>query len=647
MNIPARCVPVYFLAAGVVLAAILMPGTSLADSFNWSSLAVSGGTCSFVSPVENQGVGNTCWAFAPTAALEAHYMITRDDPTFSMGLSEQMLISAPGAGNEIQGSATSGGYADGASNYIVGTGLVTQQTLPYLSSGTATSLIIAQSTVNSWANQVCKATGNVTDIIAGTATIKADLKMYGPMAATIVADNDFAPLDHLESNVGHAVLITGYQDNTSVSGGGYFIVKNSWGTSPPNQNPNQPAGYYEVPYPDIGVDVYHVVDALSGPAYFTGALGSGTWSGGSGTWSGGSGGWNTSGGTWGNGENQAVFSAAGGTITVGSYTSAHGLTFDAGATGYSFTGGPLIVTGSGISVAESVTINSALTVGAPQTWTVASGKQLTVSGSLNLNISPLTITGGGTTQIGGPIHDASTDPLLGGAWTGPVGTLTMDGSGLLILSGSNTYSGGTNVESGILELTSPDAIAEGTSLTVGQAAAAIFDAPAFAAPSIAGGDGVPEPGTLALFGSGVVGLLCYIRRPSGKQHPGVAHATARVVRNRGTGRVTNLATAVQGIQVAQSAQHHDRGQDTAHADPVVAHDPVQPLGIQRRQSVPGQPVPPTGFAVIGIVVHVAGDHQQRPLGQAGEHAGQLLAKALQFFQLARVNRDADHAAVRR
>ena len=169
-----------------------------------------------------------------------------------------------------------------------------------------TSYSITQSTVNSWSNQVCKASGDVTDIISNTATIKADLKMYGPMAATMIADDDFWLPDTFETNVGHAVLITGYQDDATVPGGGYFIAKNSWGTSPPNQNSNQPAGYYEVPYSYIGIDNLHLVDALSGPVYFTGALGGGTWSGGSGTWSGGGGGWNTSGGTWGNGENQAV-----------------------------------------------------------------------------------------------------------------------------------------------------------------------------------------------------------------------------------------------------------------------------------------------------------------------------------------------------
>ena len=121
------------------------------------------------------------------------------------------------------------------------------------------------------------------------------------------------------------------------------------------------------------------------------------------------------------------------------------------------------MTGGGISAGESATIDSALTVGAPQTWTVASGEQLTVSGSLNLNISSLSIVGGGNTLISGPIHDAYTDPLLGGLWTGPVGTLTMAGSGVLTLSSSaNTYSGNTVLSSGTLSLGDPLALQNST-----------------------------------------------------------------------------------------------------------------------------------------------------------------------------------------
>lgn len=109
-----------------------------------------------------------------------------------------------------------------------------------------------------------------------------------------------------------------------------------------------------------------------------------------------------------------------------------------------------------------------------------------------LTVGPAT----GTTTFGGSLQNGSGEL-----------TLVMNGPGTLILSGSNTYTGGTNVEAGILEFANRDAIGEGTNLTVGQAASSIFDAPALAAPSIAGVDSIPEPGTLVLFGVGAIGLL--------------------------------------------------------------------------------------------------------------------------------------------
>ena len=478
MSLTTRFSAGRLVAAGVTIlatlfAALLVPGTSRADSFNWSNLVVSGGTYSFVSPVKDQGAGDTCWAFAATAALEARYMITRDDPTFSMSLSEQMLISARVPATPCRAAPLRGGIPVPALGYTVSTGLVTEQTLPYLSSGTATNYSISQSTVNSWSNQVCKATSLYSETFIGSiAAIKADLQMYGPMTVTLTVPTQWYGGYEPSSGTGsHAVLVTGYEDDPSAPGGGYFIVKNSWGTSweggisvGPQYTPVP--GYGLIDYADAtnGVNYF---SAISGPAYFTGALGSGTWNGGSGTWSGGGSGWNTSGGSWSNGENQAVFSNTGGTIAVGSYTSAHGLTINAGATGYYFTGGPLIVTGSGIVADESATIDSALTVGAPQTWTIASGTQLTISGSLNLNINSLTIAGGGNMLISGPIHDAYTDPLLGGIWTGAVGSLKMAGSGLLTLAGANNYSGNTILSNGTLSLANAAALAGSGNITFG------------------------------------------------------------------------------------------------------------------------------------------------------------------------------------
>ena len=55
------------------------------------------------------------------------------------------------------------------------------------------------------------------------------------------------------------------------------------------------------------------------------------------------------------------------------------------------------------------------------------------------------------------------------------GGLEKVGAGLLILSGSNSYDGGTIVEAGTLDVTNSDALAEGSTLTVGAGASAFFD----------------------------------------------------------------------------------------------------------------------------------------------------------------------------
>ena len=78
------------------------------------------------------------------------------------------------------------------------------------------------------------------------------------------------------------------------------------------------------------------------------------------------------------------------------------------------------------------------------------------------------------------------------------GSLTKVGSGTLVLSGTNGYAGGTTVAGGTLIATNNEAIADGSSLTVGDAS--FFPAPvvpAAAIPSASAVAAVPEPGTLA------------------------------------------------------------------------------------------------------------------------------------------------------
>jgi C1A family cysteine protease len=46
---------------------------------------------------------------------------------------------------------------------------------------------------------------------------------------------------------GHAVCLVGYQDASTVPGGGYFLVRNSWSTAWAYQSPYT-AGYGRIPY---------------------------------------------------------------------------------------------------------------------------------------------------------------------------------------------------------------------------------------------------------------------------------------------------------------------------------------------------------------------------------------------------------------
>ena len=228
-----------------------------------------------------------------------------------------------------------------------------------------------------WQNRVVVTTSELQGVAADVADMKTELMTYGPLDTDIYSGDlnsptlGTAPLDH-------AILVVGWVDNSSWAGGGYWIIKNSWGTGFGTN------GFGEVAYANVtrigvvagaggaghytGTMYFSGADETNPANYHTGTAAIATWTGSNNsTWStSATRDWSIGGSTftWVNQEVGAIFdsTASHRTITISGTAIAHALTFN--ATGYSIGSGNLTVTAGGITANDSVSITSPITVGA-------------------------------------------------------------------------------------------------------------------------------------------------------------------------------------------------------------------------------------------------------------------------------------------
>lgn len=80
----------------------------------------------YTTPVKDQGLCGSCWAFAVIGAFESVFEITREDPDLNPDFSEQDLISCSSAGN------CGGGYLTRALEYLAIRGVVEENCFPYM-----------------------------------------------------------------------------------------------------------------------------------------------------------------------------------------------------------------------------------------------------------------------------------------------------------------------------------------------------------------------------------------------------------------------------------------------------------------------------------------------------------------------------------
>jgi C1A family cysteine protease len=220
------------------------PDVEFDEVFDWRTHPGPNGTTG-VTPVKDQRLCGSCWAFAAVAQLESHVKIYGE---VEMDLSEQQSLSCitPGFGCD-------GWYSTDCYLLFTDIGAISEACMPYMGNDTEPCI---QNECEKLA-MLAASPDSIGGYIA-VANKVSDIKyalLNGPVKTSFAVDDPFydyvGGCYDLATNIptNHAVLIVGW-DDTMCNGRGAWIVKNSWGESWGER------GFFYVKYGTAGVGSY-------------------------------------------------------------------------------------------------------------------------------------------------------------------------------------------------------------------------------------------------------------------------------------------------------------------------------------------------------------------------------------------------------
>ncbi|KAL7861645.1 hypothetical protein SRHO_G00130860 [Serrasalmus rhombeus] len=192
-------------------------GAAPPSSVDWRSMG-------YVTPVEQQGSCESCWAFSAAGALEAQMF----RKTFKLvPLSKQQLVDCS---KRFGNNGCNRGYPHLAFEYIMSSkGLEAESTYPYKAKDEMCHFN-SQNVVATCRGFKFLTSGDENNLQNAVATI-------GPISAAMDSTRPSLKLyksgvydePNCSANVDHAILIVGY--GTDASKKDYWLVKNSWGVN--------------------------------------------------------------------------------------------------------------------------------------------------------------------------------------------------------------------------------------------------------------------------------------------------------------------------------------------------------------------------------------------------------------------------------
>jgi C1A family cysteine protease len=193
---------------------------SMPSAFNWNDYAT-------LQPVRNQKACGSCWAFSTTAVVESLHMIMHGPKLHDIDLAEQTLVSS------CSSAGSCGGGFFTAFNYIRDVGLPDEAQDAYLARNSrCKSGLVPEQKIKEW-HYVGRESGRGPT----TEQIKAAIFQYGPVSVDVngffgrYSGGVYTSCGSTAPN--HMVTIEGWIDDGQYSdyGGGYWIMRNSWGES--------------------------------------------------------------------------------------------------------------------------------------------------------------------------------------------------------------------------------------------------------------------------------------------------------------------------------------------------------------------------------------------------------------------------------
>ncbi|HPJ46630.1 MAG TPA: C1 family peptidase [Tenuifilaceae bacterium] len=222
---------------------VIVINDNLGTRFDWRDSSI-------VTPAKNQGNYGSCGVFAAMGALES--AIAKKTEMF-VDLSEQHYINA-----STTWDATTGVSPMTVYDFIIENGIVIESRLPYQATITNE---IPQEPMDFFLSSYETVSLENFSASESVKKVKENILAHGPVAAAMDIMSDlkyysggiYTPGSNSVNCGGHWVVIVGWENDASLTQGGYWIVKNSSGTSW-GEN-----GFFKIPYTVCNLDRYVIV----------------------------------------------------------------------------------------------------------------------------------------------------------------------------------------------------------------------------------------------------------------------------------------------------------------------------------------------------------------------------------------------------